>query len=157
MPFVKTLAAGLILAGLATAAQADPLRASEPTSFTDFFFDAGYPAQLSEDAVGDPYIEFRYNGVVLPLWFYDCVENTACQSVQFYYAYTLDEPIPLDRLNDWNGEERRFTRAYVIDDGTLRLEMDVFTGEDGISGRDFESLLVLWLDRLAEFEDFIGW
>lgn len=155
---LRALLCAALLAGAATgAAQADPLRASDPRSFTDFFFDKGYPAQLGEDAVGDPYIEFRYKGIVMPLWFYDCAENTACQSVQFYFAYQLDEPIGLDRLNEWNGEARRFTRAYVIEDGTLRLEMDVFTGEDGISARDFDSLLSLWLDRLTEFEDYIGW
>lgn len=145
------------LAGLAGAAQADPLRAADPKSFTDFFFEAGYASQLGEDGVGDPYIEFRYKDAVLPLWFYDCVDNSACQSVQFYFAYMLDEPFPLEKLNEWNGEERRFTRAYASEDGTLRLEMDVFTGQDGISSADFESLLTLWLDRLSEFEAFIGW
>lgn len=154
---IRTVLAGAVLAGLAGAAQADTLRASDPTSFTDFFFEAGYASQLGEDGVGDPYIEFRYKDAVLPLWFYDCVDNSACQSVQFYYAYTLDEPLPLEMLNEWNGEERRFTRAYAIEDGTLRLEMDVFTGQDGISAADFESLLTLWLDRLSEFETFIGW
>jgi Putative bacterial sensory transduction regulator len=150
--------AGLALSvGLASGAMADNVRASEPQSFIDFFFDAGYPAQLSEDGVGDPFIEFRYQGTVLPLWFYDCVENAGCQSVQFYFAYRLDEPTPFEALNDWNGEERRFTRAYRVDDGTVRLEMDVFTGADGLSRADFDSLLGLWLDRLTEFEDFIGW
>lgn len=30
-------------------------------------------------------------------------------------------------------------------------------GNDGISARDFDSLLSLWLDRLTEFQDFIDW
>jgi hypothetical protein len=157
MRYPTLIAAAALAAGLAGSAQADNLRASDPQSFSDFFFDAGYPAQLGKDGVGDPYIEFRYQGIVLPLWFYDCVENANCQSVQFYYAYNLDEPISYEALNEWNGEERRFTRAYRIEGGTVRLEMDVFTGADGISPDDFESLMALWLDRLTEFESFIGW
>lgn len=152
--FVATV---LVSVGLAGAAVADPLRASEPQSFINWFFEAGYPAQLTTDGVGDPHIEFRHNGVVHPLWFYDCTNNSECQSVQFYYGYQFEAPFDLELLNDWNGEARRYTRAYRIDDGTVRLEMDVFTGIDGISGRDFESLLRLWLDRLAEFEGFIDW
>jgi Putative bacterial sensory transduction regulator len=151
------ISAAALAVGLVGSAQADNLRASDPRSFTDFFFDAGYPAQLDVDGIGDPYIEFRYKDVVLPLWFYDCVENSQCQSVQFYFAYSLDEPVAFERLNEWNGEERRFTRAYRTEDGTVRLEMDIFTGADGISAADFESLMALWLDRLAEFEDFIDW
>jgi hypothetical protein len=158
MALAKTLLAALGMAlGLATGAAADNLRASNPQSFIDYFFEAGYPAQLSTDAVGDPFIEFRFNGVVLPLWFYDCDANTDCQSVQFYYAYGLDEPLEFVRLNEWNGEERRFTRAYRTEEGTVRLEMDVFTGVDGLSPADFDSLLAMWLDRLTEFETFIGW
>ncbi|HHC29619.1 MAG TPA: YbjN domain-containing protein [Rhodobacterales bacterium] len=157
MRLKKLLTAGLLAVAFVGGAQAGPVRAADPASFTDFFFDEGYPAQLSTDAVGDPYIEFRYNDITMPLWFYDCSDHAACQSVQFYFAYQLDEPLSLEKLNEWNGEDRRFTRAYVIDDGTLRLEMDVFTGEDGLSARDFKSLLSLWLDRLTEFEDFIGW
>lgn len=158
MGHARMILAGLGLAiGLATSAAADNLRASDPATFIDFFFEAGYPAQLSTDAVGDPFIEFRFNGVVLPLWFYDCVDNTDCQSVQFYLAYDLDEPLAFERLNEWNGEERRFTRAYRTVGTTVRLEMDVFTGSDGLSPDDFDSLLALWLDRLTEFETFIGW
>lgn len=158
MSLKPILAAAAFAVGIAGAARAENLRASDPQSFINFFFDAGYPAQLGEDAVGDPYIEFRHNGVILPLWFYDCVENTACQSVQFYFAYGLDAPFDLEKLNEWNGELRRFTRAYRIEEGnTVRLEMDVFTGADGLSPADFQSLMELWLDRLSEFEDFIGW
>ncbi|GKY86916.1 YbjN domain-containing protein [Sinisalibacter aestuarii] len=155
---LKPVLAGAALAAtLAGGARADTLRASDPQSFIDFFFDAGYPAQLSEDGVGDPFIEFRYNGVIMPLWFYDCVDNANCQSVQFYFAYSLEEPTSYEALNAWNGEERRYTRAYRVDDGVVRLEMDVFTGVDGMSPVDFESLMDLWLDRLTEFEEFIGW
>jgi len=150
-------AAALIAAGGTGAAQAENLLASNPQSFMDFFFEKGHPAQLSEDGVGDPYIEFRYDGTVMPLWFYGCEDNANCQSVQFYAAYGLEEPIALDRLNEWNGEERRYARAYVIEEGTLRLEMDVFTGADGITTRDFGSLLDIWIDRVVQFEDFIDW
>lgn len=150
-------ASAAVAVTLGPAAMADSVFASDPQSFMNFFFDQGYPAQLSEDAVGDPLIEFRHAGETRAMFFYDCVDNTECLAVQFYAGYRLDDPFSLERLNEWNSGERRFTRAYRTDDGAVRLEMDIATSADGISTRDFGDLLNLWLDRLGEFEEFIGW
>ena len=46
--------------------------------------------------------------------------------------------------------------ARLIDDGAVRLNMDVATSQDGISERDFRDLLSLWLDRKQVFEQTIG-
>ena len=157
MAFRKFLPSTVLAASLGSAAMADNVLASDPQTLMNFFFDQGYPAQLTEDAVGDPLIEFRHNGETRALFFYDCVDNAGCLSLQFYMGYQLGEPLPVEKMNEWNTDERRFTRGYMTDDGSVRLEMDIATGEDGISGRDFASLLDLWLDRMVEFEEYIGW
>lgn len=150
--------AGAVCAGLASGAGADPLLASDPDSFTGFFFDQGMPAMLSASDNGDPLIEFRHEGRTHPLFFNDCLNNTGCLSVQFYAGYDLGAPFPLEKLNEWNSGEHRFMRAYSTPDtGRVHLEMDIATSKDGISGRDFEDLLRLWLDRVGQFEGFIGW
>ncbi|MEJ2002080.1 MAG: YbjN domain-containing protein, partial [Maritimibacter sp.] len=80
-----------------------------------------------------------------------------CLAVQFYSGYQLDNSVSLERINEWNSGDRRFIRAYLTDDGAARIEMDVATSADGISERDFNDLLSLWIDRMEEFETFIGW
>ncbi len=156
--FSKTIATAAAFSALmATGAQAENLLASNPEGFLDVFFEAGYPAQLTEDAVGDPLIEFRLRGETESMFFYDCDNNKDCLSLQLYSGYMLDKAPSLEAINEWNSGDRRFTRAYLSEDGAARIEMDIATGADGISRRDFEDLLELWIDRLAGYEEFIGW
>ncbi len=157
MRFTTTLAGAALATALGGAAMAENVLASDPQTFVNFFFEEGIPAQLTADAVGDPLIEFRDGDETRALFFYDCTDNTDCLSVQFYVGYKIDGSVSLEQLNEWNSGERRFTRAYAADDGALRMEMDVATSLDGISFRDFSDLMSLWLDRIDEFEEFIGW
>ncbi len=157
MNFRLFTASTLTALSLSTAAMAGQVLASDPQTLVNFFFDNGYPAQLTEDAVGDPLIEFRNNGSKEALFFYDCVDNKDCLSLQFYSGYELDKPVSFEKLNEWNSGDRRFTRAYRTETGAARIEMDIATSVDGMSERDFADLLVLWLDRMDEFETFIGW
>ena len=157
MKLATFFATAALVAGFGTAALAQQLRASDPQSFVDFLFDEGYRPELSTDQVGDPMILFRYEGETEYLLFYDCTENADCLAVQFFSGYQMDEAVPLDVINEWNGGlTRRFTRAFNREDGTVSFEMDIATSRDGISARDFLDLLSLWLMRKDEFEDKIG-
>jgi len=138
------------------AVKADPLLASDPQTFIDFFAAEGVAAELKVDAAGDPLIEFRHGNEKKLMFFYDCIDNAECLAVQFYAGFKLDGPVSLEKLNEWNSGERRFTRAYGMDDNVARIEMDIATILDGISARDFRDLLRLWLDRQAEFAAFIS-
>lgn len=129
--------------------------ASDPQSFVEFFEQAGFPARLTEDSVGDPLIEYRSNGDKMSLFFYDCKDNTDCQAVQFYAGYRASGT-SLETINAWN-TERRFVRSYLTDEGVARIEMDIATSDDGLSYRDFEALLDLWLDSVVLYEDHIDW
>jgi hypothetical protein len=106
------IAAAVSVAVLGSAARADPLLASNPQTFMDFFVAEGVSAQLTVDVAGDPLIEFLHEGEKKLLFFYDCVENRDCLAVQFFAGFKLDGPVSLEKLNDWNSGERRFTRAY---------------------------------------------
>lgn len=130
--------------------------ASDPQSFVAFFEALDMPVRLTEDSVGDPLIEFRSAGDKLSLFFYDCEENVDCQAVQFYSGYNAEGSVSLEMINGWN-TDRRFVRAYITDDDVARIEMDVATSKDGLTHRDFEALLDLWLDSVVLFEDHISW
>jgi hypothetical protein len=157
MSFRLFTASTLTALSLSSAAMAGQVLASDPQTLVNFFFDNGYPAQVTSDSVGDPMIEFRNNGSKEVLFFYDCDNNKDCLSLQFYSGYELDTPVSYEKLNEWNSGDRRFTRAYRTEDGAARIEMDIATSADGMSDRDFADLLKLWLDRMDEFETFIGW
>jgi len=140
-----------------TASVANALLASDPGSFVSFFEKRGSAPELTTDQVGDPMIVFQEGNAAEYLLFYDCTDNTDCLAVQFYSGYQLDKDVPLDAINTWNGGlTRRFTRAFLADDGSVNLEMDIATNRDGISQRDFRDLLGLWLVRKGEFEAQIG-
>ncbi len=130
--------------------------ASDPPSLVNFFFEQGVPAQLTTDSVGDPLVEFRVNAETYQVFFYDCTDNKDCLSLQFYSGYKTEVPPTLEALNTWNSE-RRFVRAYRSDDGAARIEMDVATSQDGVTYRDFADLYSLWMERVSQFEDLIGW
>ncbi len=141
----------------AGAAVSNALRASSPDTFVAFLEKHGRAPELTTDQFGDPMIIFRDEDEDEYLLFYDCTNNANCLAVQFYSGYRLDVDVPLDVLNGWNGGlTRRFTRAFLGEDQTINLEMDVGTNRDGISERDFDDLLGLWLTRKSEFEERIG-
>ncbi len=155
MKVISTIAGLALAAGLAAPASAEQILASKPQSLINFFFDQGIPAQLTEDAVGDPLVEFRVNSDTYQIFFYDCTENTDCLALQFYSGYKLDSPVSLETVNSWN-TDRRFVRAYRTDEGAARIEMDIATSKDGISARDFKDLYDLWMESVGLFEERIG-
>lgn len=148
---------GLTLAfGLAAPAAAQQVLASNPQSVIDYFFQAGVPAQLTTDSVGDPLVEFRVDADTYQVFFYDCTDNSDCLALQFYTGYRVDGDVTLDIINGWN-MDRRFVRAYMTDEGAARIEMDIATGADGVSQRDFGELYNLWLESVRLFEERINW
>lgn len=152
-----SLVTGLVLAtGLGSSAMAGQILASDPQTLMNYFFDKGVPAQLTADNVGDPLIEFRYEGDEHSVFFYDCTDNKNCLSLQFYSGYRTETSVGVDVVNQWN-TDRRFVRAYLTDEGSSRIEMDIATGDDGVSDRDFSQLFDLWVESVAMFEDRIGW
>ncbi|MEC7764288.1 MAG: YbjN domain-containing protein [Pseudomonadota bacterium] len=151
----KTLESKPLDAPASMKTHSDRVLASEPETFVAYFEESGMPARLTEDTVGDPLVEYRSNGDKMSLFFYDCEDNVDCQAVQFYAGYRAGN-VSLETINSWN-TDRRFVRSYLTDEGVARIEMDVATSQDGLSYRDFDALLDLWLDSVVLFEDHINW
>jgi len=156
MKAISTITGLVLAAGMATSASAGTLLASDPQTFMTYFFDEGIPAQLTKDGVGDPLIEIRKDGEKFSLFFYDCTDNAACLAVQFYSGYKTNDPVSLETINQWN-TDRRFVRAYLTDEGASRIEMDIATGWEGVSSRDFGELFSLWMESISLFEERIDW
>lgn len=153
----KTLAAAALVAGMATAAfGADVVKASEPTSLGTFFFDQGIASKLSEDSYGDPMVQFRQNDHEYTVFFYGCTENTNCTNLQFYIGYETDGNVGLDVVNAMN-TDNRFVVASIDDENDVILTMDLFTGQNGMTNDDFDQMFNVFLEKVADFEDRVGW
>ncbi|MGR3621912.1 YbjN domain-containing protein [Pseudophaeobacter sp.] len=136
------------------AVQAETLTARSASSIQNFFLDEGAGVELLEDNVGDPQLDVNYYGSEFTIFYYGCDNNTNCDSIQFYSGYATDGRVRLKTVNDFN-EEKRWVRAYVGDDGSTKLEMDVYFGDDGLGADDFATTVALWSRRMGDFEDVI--
>ncbi len=155
-PLRSTLAlAALLLICEAAPAMAENITAANPQSLMDFFATEGAPAKLTTDNVGDPRIDMNYYGTDFSVYFYGCSDGKHCDAIQFFVGYAAKD-LPLAKVNDWNTDQR-FGRAYLADEGAVRMEYDVYTGADGITPEDFSEIFELWTRLLGKFEEHIGW
>lgn len=149
-----------VLAGAASlmvsvTAQAQMVRAQDPASVVRALQDAGYKADLSADSSGDPMIKSSSGGSNFSIFFYGCTDNEDCRTVQFYAGWSDPENASLRAMNDWN-RDNRFGRAYVSDDGSARIEMDVDLDDGGMSRLLFQDNVEFWEVIMAKFKDYIS-
>jgi len=139
------LCAALASAMLATGAMAqDMIRAQDPSTVTGFMFDEGIPTKTDVDNVGDPVVMFRKGDHPYVIMFYDCVENRECKSLRFYSGFETNGKVDVAFANMLNNENR-FATALIDDEDDLVLIMDVLTGDNGLTTKDFKNLLDLFI------------
>ncbi|UWQ83746.1 YbjN domain-containing protein [Leisingera caerulea] len=155
MNIIKAIAAcaALMLPG---AAAAQNVVATTGDSVADFFKDEGATVELTTDSVGDPNVKVEYYGNDFSVYYYGCDNNTNCNAIQFFSGYQTDGSVRLAKINEWNNENR-FARGYISEEGSARIEMDVFLGDDGMSPDDFAQAVSLWTRAMQDFETFIDW
>jgi len=153
---MRTAIAAMILTAAAGAAHAEQIVAKQPDTVLSFFQSEGFPATMEVDSYGDPLIDVRYYGTNFSVYFYGCQQGKDCTSIQFFSGYRMDGGFTVDQANDWNSE-KRFARAYVSDEGSARIEMDLYLGEVGLSAETFDGNLSLWLKTITDFEELIDW
>lgn len=147
------LAAFLIAPGVASAEQ---VVAKDATSIANFFLGEGIEPTIEVDSVGDPKISVDFYGTDFVIYYYGCNDGADCDSIQLYSGYRTDGSVRLAAVNQWNADNR-FGLAYVSDKGHARLELDVYLGNDGMSGDDFAKMISRWVRSVNEFETFIEW
>ncbi|WP_259971523.1 YbjN domain-containing protein [Leisingera caerulea] len=155
MNIIKAIAAcaALMLPG---AAAAQNVVATTGDSVADFFKDEGATVELTTDSVGDPNVKVEYYGNDFSVYYYGCDNNTNCNAIQFFSGYQTDGSVRLAKINEWNNENR-FARGYISEEGSARIEIDVFLGDDGMSPDDFAQAVSLWTRAMQDFETFIDW
>lgn len=116
--------------------------------------DFGLPATITTDGEGDPMVESRIDGTHYSVYFYQC--ETTCASIQFSAGFDLDNPMPLEMVNQWN-RDKRFGKLYLDSTGDPFIEMDIGLAGEGIGRRNFEDALDTWRIVLSDFRSFIDW
>lgn len=148
--------AGVLLACLFTAPVGAQtiVTAENPAELVSIIQALGFQALLEKDGVGDPLIRSSSSGVDFSIQFYDCKNNTRCQSLHFVAGYDLEDGTTLEVIEEWN-EEKRFASAYLDDEDDPFLQMDInLTG--GITKANFEDTFKLWQTLKGQFETHIG-
>lgn len=118
---------------------------------------ADYKVEIKTDNQGLPYIQSSSDDRTFRIFFYDCDEGVRlerCLSAQFFAAFTIGRPFPLDRMNEWN-RTHRFARGYVDGDQDAAIEMDVNMAADGMPAPLFKDTLDLWVELFRSFDDFV--
>ncbi len=123
------LIAALLLATATPATAADPISetaplfAADPTRIATYLQQIGYRVELTTDQTGDPRIITGFAGLPASLWFNDCNEGQACESIRLQVGLLTDRKLNLDQVNQFNNLWRF---------GTLSLdeEQDPLLNED---------------------------
>lgn len=155
MNVIMKLAAAAALT-LPTLASAEMLVATNPDTLVQFFVEEGADVESTVDNAGDPKLKVEYYGTDFVLYFYDCTDNSDCKSIQFFSGYKTEGSVRKAKVNTWNAENR-FSRAYISDSGSARIEHDLHLGNAGIDADDFATLVSKWTSAQGEFEAFIDW
>ena len=141
---------------LPQAGWAEQVIGKDPNSLVRFFDTEGLENTLTTDDVGDPKIKVDYYGTSVPIYFYGCRENRNCTEIQLFSGYKTEGGVRLSKINEWN-TNNRFARAYITEEGSARIEHDIYLGSAGLSGDDFAAVMGLWVTKVLEFEEFIDW
>ena len=140
----------------AQTAQAQMVRAQDPSTLAQALQQAGYAARIGIDRVGDPRITSSVSGTSFEILFYNCTANKDCATVQFHSGYDLQTSPSLQQINDWNSK-KRFGRAFLDKENDPILEMDLDLDDGGISPELFIDNVEFWASVLGEFESHIGY
>lgn len=136
---------------------AETIAADRPQSVLNAMRDYGVAATLEVDDEGDPVIRTKIAGTNTSIYFYGCEDNGKdCRSISFGAGFETDSPFTLKDANQWNAE-KRFSKAYVNDEGAARIEMDVNLMGGGVSAESFADTVDWWDYSITEFKTFINW
>ncbi len=139
-----------------TTSLAGEINASNPYAILGAMREYGYTASMDSDSDGDPKISGKVSKTSFNVYFYGCTNNTDCKSVIFKSGYNLTNGLSAMKINEWN-RNKRFSRAYIDDEGDPFLEMDLNLDYEGVGSNNFMDTLDWWRVSVENFEDFIGW
>lgn len=157
MTYLKsTLGAIGIAALFSSGALAGEITATDPAQIMKAMQEYGFTVSMEKDSDGDPKIVAQISRTKFRVYFFGCTNNIDCGSLHFRAGYDMDGVMSALKVNEWN-REKRFTKAYIDEEGDPFMEMDVNLDYDGVGAQNFEDTLDWWRLLVEDFEDFIEW
>jgi hypothetical protein len=147
---------GIAASAIFCSASLAEVTATNAYSILEAVHEFGYTATMEKDSDGDPKISGKVSSTNFNVYFYGCTDNTDCKSLIFKAGYNLSDGMSASDINEWN-RNKRFSRAYIDDEGDPFLEMDVNLDYDGVGSKNFQDTLDWWRVSVESFEEFIDW
>jgi hypothetical protein len=131
------------------------LLASDPASIQAAMMVAGYQAKVETREGGEIVITGRISRTGYWIYFKNCDDaGRNCRSIRFRSGYIVDTPPTLEALNRSNADVR-FMRAWIPEDGSPRMQMDLVMRADGIGRENFARYLAVWSELIGYWEEFL--
>ncbi len=109
-------------------------------------------ATLSYQTDSNPKIIGKIDNIPYSIRFRNCSDKQICEDINFRVGFLI-KPTS-DIINQWN-KSKRFTRAYLDDEGDAIIEMDIIL-KGGISEANLSEIFSYWRLSLAGFIKHIG-
>ena len=148
--------AAMLIAAMAIAVPAHAQEARvDPDHIMTVLKDAGYPAEYIND--DDDYRQILSKSgdyqFLVEMW--DCVDSKACQTLEFYSNFPMEEKPTKERIDAYSGP-REGTRIWLDrrGDAVIRQELDI-NAPGGLSDEQFIAHLKSWETKLAGFAAYL--
>ncbi|WP_227427090.1 YbjN domain-containing protein [Roseibaca sp. Y0-43] len=150
--FMKLCAVACLGALPSTGMAQSLLDASDPAAIAEIA--RGYGAvEVTTDAVGDPMLRGRMDGVQYLVLFYGCDNGRNCTTIQFQAAWVNNGRTSEQDLHAWN-RDNRFGKAHMDADYDPVIQWDVNLF-GGVSRANLDDTFDWWRVVLDNFEDYL--
>ena len=152
---VTTLTILSLLFATATAADDDPVDATDPARIVAIIQDLGYRARLETDNIGDPLIVSSVTGTEFSMQFYGCDEDShdGCTLILFSAGWDFEDGVDASAIAEWN-RDTVVSRAYLDDENDPWLEWAVNLF-GGVTRTNFEDTFDWWEVVVGQFESHL--
>jgi hypothetical protein len=146
----------MLIAAMAIAVPAHAQEARvDPEHIMTVLKDAGYPAEALNQDKGFRQVLTKSGDYRFLVEMWDCVDGKACQTLEFYANFPMEEQPTKERIDAYSGP-REGTRIWLDrrGDAVIRQELDVNV-PGGLSDEQFIAHIKDWETKLTGFATYL--
>ena len=145
---------------IAATALAIPAHAQEVTVDPDHVItvlkDAGYPAEYFQGSNAKDYRQIlsKSGNYQFLVELYECVDGKACQTIEFYSNFPMEEAPTKERLDAYSGP-RDDARISINRQGVVVLKQEVAFSDGGLTDQELIDRLKAWETVMSSFAEYL--
>jgi hypothetical protein len=157
---LKRVAFLIVASALATPAYAQSTDAQatlDPDHIITVLKDAGYPAEYYQGSNASDYRQIlsKSGNYQFLVELYECTDSKACQTLEFYSNFPMEEPPTKERLDAYSGP-REGARISLNRQGVAVMKQEIaFSPEEGLPDEVFLERLKNWETMMAGFAAYL--